>query len=117
IAQILRNWVSTRQSDWSEHLPSVQLAINTTVNGSTGYSPSQIVYGRNPISVINHAIPTLENPFSKDFIKELQTTQAEVHQNIVKARETQAGYYNKKRKQAPRFNKATKFYSMVETSR
>ena len=108
IAQILRALVSRRQNDWVEHMPAVQFSINNTVNESTGYSPAQIVYGRDPISVINHQIPTLENPFSTDFMQQLQDIHAEVYRNVQQAREKQSTHYNKRRRKAPKFQPGDK---------
>ena len=48
VGQILRSFTSKRQTQWLEALPSVEFAINTTLNVSTGFAPFKLVYGRKP---------------------------------------------------------------------
>ncbi|GFS93062.1 retrovirus-related Pol polyprotein from transposon 17.6 [Trichonephila clavipes] len=34
-------------SEWDKHLPSILLALRTVSHESTGYTPSELVYGKN----------------------------------------------------------------------
>jgi hypothetical protein len=43
--QILCHYVNTNGSDWTQHLPTVEFAINSAVNWSTGKAPFEIVDG------------------------------------------------------------------------
>ena len=48
VIQVLRQYVSRQQKDWTTHLSTVELAINLAVNDSTGSSPSELVLGFRP---------------------------------------------------------------------
>jgi hypothetical protein len=39
------HYVSVRQHDWSEHLIHVELAMNNSVNATTGMTPTELLYG------------------------------------------------------------------------
>ena len=62
VVQVLRQYVSRQQKDWTSHLSTVELAINLAVNDSTGASPFELVLGFQPsisppavIQVLRHA--------------------------------------------------------------
>jgi hypothetical protein len=44
---MLRPYVGKHQNDWDEHLSFVLLAYNSSIQESTGYSPFELMYGRN----------------------------------------------------------------------
>ena len=46
IQQVLRCYVSARQTDWENLLPMCEFALNSTHNATTGYAPAYVVYGR-----------------------------------------------------------------------
>jgi hypothetical protein len=48
ISQILRTAVRPDQLDWPKHLLSVEFAINSSVNASTGFAPFKLTYGYMP---------------------------------------------------------------------
>ena len=48
ISDILAKYVSEGQSDWDLFVPACQMAINSSVHSSTGYSPYYLLHGRHP---------------------------------------------------------------------
>ena len=50
IAQILHTVVSNNQKDWSDKCPMVEVAINSSINATTGYSLFELNYGYMPRS-------------------------------------------------------------------
>jgi hypothetical protein len=42
VLQSLRYFVNTNGSDWAQHLPAVEFAINSTVSPSTGKAPLDV---------------------------------------------------------------------------
>ena len=52
ITQMIRQCVRPDQKDWIMSLPAVEFAINSARSSTTGFSPFQLNYGRNPSSLI-----------------------------------------------------------------
>ena len=50
LKEIVRCYHSKYENNWDVFLPLFNLAINTTINNSTGYSPFFLQFGRHPIS-------------------------------------------------------------------
>ena len=48
IEDMLRAYVSAHGDDWDIHLTNCEFAYNDSVHASTGYTPFQLVQGRNP---------------------------------------------------------------------
>ena len=46
IQNILSSYVNANQNDWDEFLPLVTMGYNSSVQASTGFSPSKMMYGR-----------------------------------------------------------------------
>jgi len=46
ILEVLRRTLQGHLDQWVLHIPYVQLAINTKVSSTTGYTPFEVVYGR-----------------------------------------------------------------------
>ena len=61
IAQILRAVIKPDQTDWVEHLPMVEFALNSSVSASTGFAPFELNYDSIPRMVCefgnNHQLP------------------------------------------------------------
>ena len=54
---MLAQYVGTSQTDWDQWLPSVLFAYRTAVHESTGFSPYQLLFGRDPKQPIDFSIP------------------------------------------------------------
>ena len=50
-----------RKACWSEHLPELLLAYNTTCSAVTGYSPYYLLFGRRPRIPVDYLFPTLRD--------------------------------------------------------
>ena len=48
VSQVLRTLVRPDQLDWPKHLPTVEFAINSSINESTGFAPFELMYGYIP---------------------------------------------------------------------
>ncbi|GFX15467.1 integrase catalytic domain-containing protein [Trichonephila clavipes] len=56
LKRLLRVLCLDAGSEWDKHLPSILLALRTVSHESTGYTPSELVYGKkfaNPRDVSN----------------------------------------------------------------
>ena len=56
VEQVLRCYVTARQTDWDLLLPLCKFALNSIKSASTGYTPAMILYGREPVLPVEHAI-------------------------------------------------------------
>ena len=56
VEQVLRCYVTARQTDWDLLLPLREFALNSTKSASTGYTPAVVLYGRKPVLPVEHAV-------------------------------------------------------------
>jgi hypothetical protein len=103
ILQILRHFVNTNGSDWVQHLPTVEFAINSAVSRSTDRAPFELVYGYLPRS-FPPIVFDQDNPASMDFIQNRMLSQMSAQDAIIAAKTEQSHYVNKRRKEDPTIN-------------
>jgi len=102
IIQILRNFVSVKQDDWAELLPSATYAINTAENETTGMSPFFLTFGRQPKALPDSRVTTAV-PAADEFLDTLLAIQYMASRNITQARENQRIQANKHRRTSPTY--------------
>ena len=56
IEQVLRCYVTARQTNWDVLLPLCEFALNSTKSAAMGYTPAYILYGHEPALLLEHAI-------------------------------------------------------------
>ena len=56
VEQVLRCYVTARQTDWDFLLLLCEFALNSTKSASTGYTPAMVLYGREPVLPVEHAV-------------------------------------------------------------
>ena len=52
----LAGYVTARQTDWDLLLMLCEFALNSTKSASTGYTPAMVLYGREPVLPVEHAV-------------------------------------------------------------
>jgi len=62
IQSMLKAFVNEIRDDWDDYLPYVQFAFLSTVQSSTGYSPSQLFLGRSPMGPLDLLLGRNPNP-------------------------------------------------------
>ncbi|KAF8797284.1 hypothetical protein HNY73_001567 [Argiope bruennichi] len=73
--------VSSNQQDWDKKLPLVLLAYRSSVHETTGYSPSQMLFGlhlRLPADLLFSRPPDAPLP-PEEYVENLRTRMGEVH--------------------------------------
>lgn len=96
ISQILQSVVWPDRTNWVDHLPLIEFAINSSVNASTGLAPSELTYRYMP-----HIMCTLENTptmpgvcaFADHVVKNLLIA----HDTIIELHVTQMTHANHRR--------------------
>src|SRR5208282_3848210 len=103
VLQILRHFVNTNGSDWVQHLPTVEFAINSAISKSTGHAPFELVYGYLPRS-FPPIVFDKDNPASMDFLENRMLSQMSAQDAIIAAKTEQSHHVNKGRKEDPSIN-------------
>ena len=95
VEEVLRAYISPDQSDWDEHLPLIEFAINNSVNKSIGTTPFLMMYGQTPLTPASLPIAKIQSkafPFIANWNK--RVAQAKTFMAI--AQQKQAKYFNEK---------------------
>lgn len=67
--------VAEEQQEWDQYLPKVLLALRASTHGTTGFSPSMLMFGRElrlPIDAMREGPPSEQLPDCPSFIKRQQ---------------------------------------------
>jgi hypothetical protein len=96
ISQILRAAVRPDQLDWPKHLPSVEFAINSSVNASTGFAPFELTYGYLPTILTD--VGTSEFAGVQEFADNARNMITLAHDALIEARVEQTYQANKRRR-------------------
>ena len=88
------------KADWKTHLATVEFAINSLPNRSTGYSPFYLNYGYHPV------VPTelikgdelMRNENVSNFVQRLSDVWKVARQNLEKSVQLQKKYFDQKRR-------------------
>jgi transposase InsO family protein len=94
ILQILRNYVNRNGSNWAKFITTVEFAINSAVNSSTGKSPFEIVYGYLP-RILPPAIYDDSTPAAMDFVEARMLHHLEAQDAIIAAKTEQSERTNR----------------------
>jgi hypothetical protein len=94
---IFRILVREEQSDWAEHVPFVQFAINTSANKATGFSPFDLTKIRTPSTIAPWRTPPA-NSSATAFIEKAKLRQSQARDAMIKAQVEQTHFANKHRR-------------------
>src|SRR5436309_14593300 len=95
IIQILRNWISTKQDNWAQHLPLVAYPINISTNDTTKMSPFYIRFGHQPKFLPDPYIKTFI-PATDEFLDALAATQYMAAKALMESRSSQEPYAHRR---------------------
>jgi hypothetical protein len=109
INQILRAVVDDDQSNWSQRLPAVEFAINSSINSSSGFAPFELNYGWLPTMITGLIKPT---PFKgvKQFAETAKANVLAAHDAIIASRINQTHFANQRRSLEPTMSVGSQAY-------
>ena len=68
----LRQYVNVQQTDWVDHLPHIEMAINNSVNATTTKTPTELLFGV-PIRLLPAPIDSRSKvPTLTEFLNKIQ---------------------------------------------
>jgi hypothetical protein len=90
-------------STWDQYVPLIQLAYNTAVQSSTGYSPYYLMYGRHPRSPLDSEIEWSDRqhdkPLVRDWIRKLREQRDLAAKALRESQQKQKERFDRKRKE------------------
>jgi len=101
--EALRHHVNMHQNDWSQHLIHVEMAMNNSVNATTGISPTELLYGTHLQLVPHPADTTSTIPAVTDFLDRISESVQLAKDRHVLAKTRQAIQSNRHRRPEPNY--------------
>ena len=102
LEEMLRHYVTWRQTDWDIHLPVLEIAVNNAQQSSTGFTPFYLNYGQEIRLPLDAALPPVagRNPSASERVQRLHADLRMARSNIEKAQHRQAHYADQRRRGA-----------------
>ncbi|MCO5555239.1 hypothetical protein L7F22_008783 [Adiantum nelumboides] len=96
VLDLLKCYVSDKQTEWEKYLPLVEFAYNNTIHSSTGKAPFQVIYGKPHLPPI---FLTKDKIFAADeFVRDIEAAYSQVRRAITRSREKQKKAADKHRR-------------------
>src|ERR1700676_446252 len=99
LEDVLRHYVSKNQNDWETHLTAAEIAVNSSIQASTNFTPYYLNCGYNPTFTFNSAVPSTQNELASQMLLALQHNLDTAYSNMIEARDRQTHYANKQRRE------------------
>ena len=126
LKQMLRRMCAERPKDWDRYLPALLFAIREVPQESLGFSPFELLYGRNvrgPMAILrelwSEEIPDDQVSSTYQYVidlrERLEQTCKLAHENLRKAQGKQKAYYDRRAK-SQRFNVGDKVLLLLPTN-
>jgi hypothetical protein len=99
---MLSKHVDENQKNWDEQIPFVMLAYRSSINETTGFSPSMLMFGheiRLPLDVVLGTCPQQEQEktqYVSSLRRNIETAFQRVQTNITTSQRRQKDYYDRK---------------------
>ena len=98
LEDILRHYVGKQQNDWDDHLTAAEIAVNSSVHASTGFTPLYLNYGDHPFFPTHIPLDTISNNTVYELMQQLQQNIELARSNMENARDKQTYYANQHRR-------------------
>ncbi|CAM8999668.1 unnamed protein product [Rhodiola kirilowii] len=93
----LRCFVSDNQKDWVNFLPWAEYAYNTALHSATGHTPYEVVYGRQPPTLLDHITSHTSLPAVEDLVHKRTQLLHDLKGNLHRAQQRMQLQANAKR--------------------
>jgi len=103
LEQLIRTTCPAAGLDWPRWLPMIEFAYNSAVTESTGFSPFEMIYGKNPNSDFALDRIVSSNPDAEALRKGLTEIYAIAKENLERCRERMKRCADRKRQDAPKY--------------
>lgn len=98
--------------DWDKHVVKVEYALNNTVNRSTGFTPSMVLFGRNQKGTLCDRVEEFLGKKLEEKQANLNDVRAKAVENIEKSQAYNKAYYDKRHKQPQSYKRGD--YIMIK---
>ncbi|KAJ1085947.1 hypothetical protein NDU88_006071 [Pleurodeles waltl] len=103
IKNLLRKAINDTVRDWDKKLPLVLYAIRTHIQSSTGYSPFELLFGRQPRTILHMTAEQWEEMeeetkvilnYTRELKETLHSVWEDVHSQLEEAQKRQKAHYD-----------------------
>ncbi|MCO5609005.1 hypothetical protein L7F22_063225 [Adiantum nelumboides] len=98
LENMLRSYVSKKQSNWKDYLSILEFAYNTTKHSATGFTPFILMYGFQPRSPIAAGLEKEKIQSVKNFLEDMNDMLKAANENIRSTHDRAKPYANKAHK-------------------
>ena len=98
LKDMLRAYVTKKQSNWEEYLPHLEFAYNSSKHSATGFSPFMLMYGFQPRSPIAVGLEKEKLQSVKEFLEDMQSMLQVARDSIRSAQDRAKTYADKGRR-------------------
>ena len=98
LEDMLRAYVSKKQTNWEDYLPIVEFAYNSAKHASTKFSPFMLMYGFQPRSLVLVGLANEKLHHVKDFLQDHMDMLKVTRQNVQAAQDWYKKYADAKRR-------------------
>jgi putative transposase len=100
VEQVLREFINLNQDNWVELLPSVEFALNSTIQDGTQQTPMKLISGHDPIlpmTFLNPQVIQFQSQSLEEFMTSRSNAIASAKDNLKLAQDYMAAYTNRSR--------------------
>src|ERR1700737_4976857 len=89
LEDVLRHYVSKNQNDWDVHFSAAEIAVNSSIQASTNFTPYYLNYGYEPTFNIEATTLSIRNESAAQMLHTLQRDLEAARLNMLEARDRQ----------------------------
>ena len=106
VIPLLAKLAAPKPENWFKHVEHAQLCLNSVLHRSLKETPFKVMFGVNPrVGTVSQMVENMQLEILKEFEAERDEVRAAAARQIAKIQEENKKQYNKKRKEATRYQK------------